>query len=502
MTSSALPQPDERWRAFAVCLGAGFMTLLDVSIVNVALPSIEASLGAGPSDLQWIVAGYTLAFGLVLVPAGRLGDVRGRRPVFVAGLTGFVVASAACGLATTPEMLAVMRLVQGFAAGVLNPQVVGLIQQLFTGADRGRAFGLFGATIGVSTAVGPLLGGTLLALFGEDQGWRAVFLVNVPLGAVLIPLALRYLPRTDRSSPAPSSERPSSAGRPAATGPPSARLDLDVVGLGLVAVSVLCVLLPFVNSAEGGRSPWWLLGVAGASVVALVARERHVERAGRTPVIPSSLVRTPSFAFGAVVGTAYFAGFTAIFLVGTLYLQNGLGLSPLQAGLVQTPFALVGAVSAAASGRLVQRWGRWTVVVGIVVMSVGVLGVDLTAARLDGTATAGWMAVWFALAGLGNGAVISPNQALTLADVPVAGGGTAGGLLQTTQRIGASVGVAGIGAVFFASLAGAEGPARGHGPALSVSLRVTLALFALALAVAVVDALRRRRGPHEAQPAR
>ena len=202
----------DRWRAFAVCLGAGFMTLLDVSIVNVALPSIEASLGAGPSDLQWIVAGYTLAFGLVLVPAGRLGDVRGRRTVFVAGLTGFVVASAACGLATTPEMLAVMRLVQGLAAGVLNPQVVGLIQQLFTGPERGRAFGLFGATIGVSTAVGPLLGGLLLAVFGEDQGWRAVFLVNVPLGAVLIPLALRYLPRTDRPSPVRSSPVPSPEG--------------------------------------------------------------------------------------------------------------------------------------------------------------------------------------------------------------------------------------------------------------------------------------------------
>ncbi|WP_341360115.1 MFS transporter [Georgenia sp. M64] len=494
----------DRWRAFAVCLGAGFMTLLDVSIVNVALPSIEASLGAGPSDLQWIVAGYTLAFGLVLVPAGRLGDVRGRRTVFVAGLTGFVVASAACGLATTPEMLAVMRLVQGLAAGVLNPQVVGLIQQLFTGPERGRAFGLFGATIGVSTAVGPLLGGLLLAVFGEDQGWRAVFLVNVPLGAVLIPLALRYLPRTDRASLAPSSLVPSSGGPPTAdrqvtTGAPGARLDLDVVGLALVAVSVLCVLLPFVNAAEGGRSHWWLLGVAAASVVALVAWERRVERAGRTPVIPSSLVRTPSFAFGAVVGTAYFAGFTAIFLVGTLYLQNGLGLSPLQAGLVQTPFALVGAVSAAVSGRLVQRWGRWTVVTGIVVMSGGVLGVDLTAARLDGPAAAVWMAVWFALAGLGNGAVISPNQALTLADVPVAGGGTAGGLLQTTQRIGASVGVAGIGAVFFSSLAG--GPARGHGPALSVSLRVTLALFAVALTVALLDALRRRRGPRE-QPAR
>lgn len=475
-----MPDPEAdraRWRAFAVCLGAGFMTLLDVSIVNVALPSIESSLGAGPSELQWIVAGYTLAFGLALVPAGRLGDVLGRRGAFVAGLVGFVVFSAACGLATSAGALAVMRLLQGLSAGVLNPQVIGLIQHLFHGHERGRAFGFYGATLGISTATGPLLGGMLIAVFGEAEGWRSVFLVNVPIGAVLVPLALRYLPRTE--------------------GRRAGGLGFDVVGLGLIAASVVCVMLPFIVAAEDpDRAPWWLVAVGLAMVALLVAWERRTERTGRSPVIPSSLVRTLSFSFGAVIGTAYFAGFTGIFLVGTLYLQTGLGLTALQAGLVQTPFALVGAVSAARSGRLVQRFGRWTVVAGIGVMAAGIVGVDVTVGSTDGTGAAIAMAAWLALAGLGNGVVISPNQTLTLAEVPVAQGGTAGGVLQTTQRIGASVGVAVTASVFFATLGRSPGGlAGGYGPALNVGLRVTLALLAAAFVVALVDALRRRHEP-------
>lgn len=464
-----------RWRAFAVCLGAGFMTLLDVSIVNVALPSIEASLGARPSDLQWIVAGYTLAFGLALVPAGRVGDVLGRRGAFVAGLTGFVVFSAACGLATSAEMLAVMRLLQGISAGVLNPQVIGLIQHLFRGPERGRAFGFYGATVGISTATGPLLGGILIALFGPGEGWRSVFLVNVPIGAALVPLALRYLPREERGRGGP--------------------LRIDAVGLGLIGASVLCVMLPFISAAGGpDGTPWWLFAGGALALILLVLWERRTERAGRSPVVPSSLVRTASFSFGTVVGTAYFAGFTGIFLAGTLYLQAGLGLTALQAGLVQTPFALLGAVSAARSGHLVQQFGRWTVVAGVVVMAVGIVGVDVTVASVEGPHAAVLMAAWMALAGVGNGVVISPNQTLTLADVPVAQGGTAGGLLQTTQRIGASVGVAVVTSVFFATLAGSpDGLAGGYGPALSVGLRVTLVLLAVAFVVSLVDALRRRQ---------
>ncbi|WP_241237111.1 MFS transporter [Georgenia faecalis] len=476
------PVRDSRWPAFAVCLGAGFMTLLDVSIVNVALPSIEASLDASPSDLQWIVAGYTLAFGLVLVPAGRLGDTLGRRRMFLIGLTAFVLASAACGLVTSAPALAVVRLVQGAAAGVLNPQVVGLIQQLFRGPERGRAFGMFGAVVGISTAIGPLLGGALLAVAGEAEGWRAVFLVNVPVGAVLIPLAARLLPRDTRHG---------------------GRTPLDVVGLALLGVTVLGIMLPFVLATEGGgldQAPWQLLAVAAVALVAFVAWERAFERRGRDPILSSALVRTPSFTLGATIGGLYFAGFTSIFLLVTLYLQQGLGLSPLAAGLVQTPFALLGGATAMIGGRLVTRYGRRLVVIGILTTIAGVAATDVAVLHVDGAAAPWVVAACLALAGAGNGFVISPNSTLALEDVRVAQGGTAGATIQTLQRVGTSVGVAATTAVFFTTLAGAGADAAGYGEALAVGLRVTLGIIAVALVVAVLDSLRRRERPPATLP--
>ena len=194
---------DARRQALAVCLVAAFMSGLDVSIVNVALPSIKEGLNASEAGLQWTVSGYALTFGLLLVPAGRLGDARSRRTVFIWGAGLFTLASAACGLAHSMPMLIASRLVQGLAAGVLNPQVSGLIQQMFRGAERGRAFGALGATIGVSTAAGPLIGGALVTAFGSDHGWRWVFLVNVPIGLIMLPLAHRLLPPPTRPLPDP-----------------------------------------------------------------------------------------------------------------------------------------------------------------------------------------------------------------------------------------------------------------------------------------------------------
>src|ERR1700755_2316345 len=198
------PDPN-RWKALAVCLVAGFMTLLDVSIVNVALPSIESGLHAQPNELQWIVSGYALTLGLLLVPAGRFGDAHRRRPGFMLGVGLFVLASALCGFAPSASALVFMRLLQGFAGGVITPQVSGFIQSLFRGQERGKAFGYFGTTVGVSTAIGPLTGGALIALFGTANGWRAVFFVNLPIGIAALIRARRYLP-----APTPEERRPSS----------------------------------------------------------------------------------------------------------------------------------------------------------------------------------------------------------------------------------------------------------------------------------------------------
>ncbi|CAM3349653.1 MFS transporter [Occultella aeris] len=459
------------WQAFAVCLTAGFMTLLDVSIVNVALPSIEGALSASPSHLQWIVAGYTLAFGLVLVPAGRLGDMFGRRVMFLIGLTLFVLTSALCGLVVSAPMLAVGRLLQGAAAGLLNPQVIAMIQELFRGPDRGRAFGWFGATVGFSTAVGPLLGGALIAAFGPEQGWRAVFLVNVPVGLVALVLAWRLLPRV----------------RPARDG--GTKVSLDAPGLVLLGIAVVSFLFPFVQVSEGSitDAPWWLLVVAALALVTFRWWERRLEARGGQPVITTDLLHTPSYIRGATLGMAYFGGFTGIFLVSTLYLQNGLGLEPWQAGLVLTPFALAGSLSAWLGGRWVNRYGRRLVVVGIVLMLIGVAATDVLVSLFDGASIVWWIAAVLIISGFGNGIVISPNQALTLADVPVHHAGVAAGALQTGQRVGTSVGVAATAAVFFSTLA-ASGD---YDHAMSLSLRVVLVIVAVALVIAVVDERRR-----------
>ena len=483
---------DERSVAFAVCLGAGFVTLLSVSIINVAIPPIDVALGAGPAAIQWIVAGFTLAFGLVLIPAGRVGDTVGRRRMFLVGLTVFLLASAGSGLAPSADALVAWRLVQGVGAGILNPQVVGFIQQLYTGRERARAFGMFGATVGIATAGGPLLGGVLLGVFGDEHGWRSVFLVNVPLGIALLVLAWRFLPRDHVTSRVVVDDGASlaTAGRSTAA---ARRPRLDVVGLGLVTVVVVCLMYPFVAvSDDGERAPWWLFSIAALGAVGFVMWERWHESRGGEVVLPRSLATTRSFTFGAAVGLTYFMGFTSVMLVSTLFLQHGLGLSPLQAGLVQMPFALTAAGAAMLGARLVVRIGRWSVVLGAAASIVGFALTDLAVASLDVAILPWVMAACLMLGGLGNGMVISPNQTLSLSEVPLSHAGTAGAGLQTLQRIGTSIGVPVTTAVFFSVLAGGD-DVDSYRRALVLSLRVTVAIVTVAFLIALVDALRRRR---------
>lgn len=477
MAAPGTDAPDpQRWRALGVCLAIGFITMLDVSIVNVALPSIERSLDAGASQLQLIVAGYTLAFGLVLVPAGRLGDARGRRGLFLAGLTGFALTSLGAGLASSDEVLAVMRLLQGASAGLLNPQVVGTIQQLFRGYERGRAFGYFGATIGVSTALGPLLGGLILQVAGPEHGWRWVFFVNVPVIAVVLPLAMRFLPR----------------GRPAGPADPAARPRLDVPGLALVALTTTAVMIPFVvttGSGDDDASRWWWLAVAAALGTVTVLWERRYQRRTGAAVLDPRVLGEPSFRNGAVLGMAYFAGFTAVFLVTTLYLQQVAGFTPLQAGLVGMPFAVASAVAAQQSGRLVATKGRALVVVGLVLVVLGLIGTDL-AIRLVDPPGVGWVVAGTQMvAGAGSGLVIAPNQTLTLARVPLDRAGVAGSMLQVGQRLGSALGVAVALSTYYGGLAAGLPGSEAAGRALLV----TVVLVGVALVVGVADLLARRR---------
>ncbi|MGZ4618570.1 MAG: MFS transporter [Frankiaceae bacterium] len=473
-------EPDpRRWKALAVCLVGAFMVLLDVSIVNVALPSIRASLGASASDLQWVVSGYAFTFGLLLVPAGRFGDARGRRTVFVFALGLFTLASMACGLAPSSLFLIVARLIQGLAGGMLTPQTSAVIQQMFRGQERGTAFGLLGTVVGISTAVGPLLGGALIAAFGAEHGWRFVFFINLPIGLALMPFAWRLLPRPDEEQ--------------------QRRHDYDPVGVGLLGSAVVVLLLPLVQEQQWhGPAKWLLVPLAAILLGLFLAWEVRYARRGKEPLVELGLFRLRSYSFGISMITLYFAGFTPLFFVFTLYLQIGLGYSALQAGLSITPFALGSAVAAAVGGRIVTRVGRLLIVVGLVMVAVGFVG-TLVAVHYVPQHGTGWATLApLVLGGLGSGLVIAPNQALTLADVPVRRAGTAGGLLQTGQRIGAAIGIAAVGSVFFSRVAATHG--RDFADAYRHGLTVATAFVVAALLLATADVVLGRRRATETQP--
>ncbi|BCJ32597.1 MFS transporter [Actinocatenispora thailandica] len=466
------PDP-RRWRALTVCLIAGFMTLLDVSIVNVALPSMQDGLHATASDLSWVISGYALTFGLVLVTAGRLGDDRGRKRMFLAGLVLFTATSALAGAATSGTWLVLARLFQGAAGGLLNPQVIGVIQQLFRGRERGRAFGLFGAVVGISTAVGPLLGGLLLQGFGDQEGWRFVFYVNLPIGVLALFAGARLLPhdRVDRTG---------------------SRHTLDLVGVLLLGAAVVSIMLPLIEAEKDpSGAPWWLLAVGAALLAGFVGWEVRYRRRSRQPLVDLALLRARSYAMGTSLGLAYFAGFTGIFFVITLFFQRGLGYTPLAAGAAMLPFAIGSAGAAAIGGRIVSRYGRALVVLGVLAVAVGLAGTDLVLGAFGGAHVALVTAVPLALAGIGSGLTIAPNQTLTLAEVPPAEGGTAAGVLQTGQRIGSAIGTAVAGALFFGSLATTHGD---YHRAAALGIRGSIALVLVALLVGLVDlAFDRRR---------
>ncbi|MGV8858802.1 MFS transporter [Rhodoglobus sp.] len=470
----------DKWRAFWVCVVVAAITILDLSKVNVALPSIEDALGASSTQLQLIVSGYVLTFGLILVPAGRLGDQRSRKALFLTGLTLFTLASIACAIAPTAELLLASRLLQGVAAGIQMPQVIGLIQQLFRGPERGRAFGLFGAMIGIATAFGPTLGGLMIALGGAQDGWRYIFWMNVPLGIIALVLAWRILPATSKAT--------------------YGRLDLDPIGIAIFGVTVLALMWPFLfttGAPTDDPNRWWLLVVFVLAAAAFVAWERRYAAGGRAPLVPLKLFRISSFRNGTMLATVYFAAMPAMFLLTTLYLQLGLGLEPVFAGMVTIGFALTSAFSSWRGGLLVERYGRSLVVVGLAILLVG-LGLLMAAAILTPPAITPFvMAAAFLIGGTGGGLVISPNQTLTLNDIPPVEGGLAGSVGQLGQRIGTAIGTAVALSLFYSTLYNERNSSQGtvalYHHAYGVGMLSATLFFAIAMLIGVVDLGARKR---------
>lgn len=427
--------PSQReWRILALVLVGAFMGVLDTTIVNVALPSIAVGTHARAADLEWVVSGYALAFGLVLVPAGRLGDRFGSKLLFVTGLTAFTLASLACGLSQDPAGLVAARVVQGVAAGTFYPAVAATIQRHFSGARRSRAFGYFGGVVGISAAAGPLLGGLLIQLAGLHDGWRWVFLVNVFIGAVEIPAAIRLLRRR----------------------PQAERHRLDPVGNALLAGTLLLFMIPLVEGRALAWPLWsWLTLAACVPMAALLwGWETRLARRGGEPVIQVGLLRLRSFAVGQSLALLYFAGFSTLFFILSILWQQGLGRGALETGLLVLPMALASLLTASNSHRFSTRFGRRAIQAGICGMLAG-QGLTLLAIHAGAPRPGAWLLAGpLVLAGLGNGLVIAPNQDYALGSVPREQAGTAGGALTTAQRLGAAIGIAVVGTALFGSGSG------------------------------------------------
>ena len=427
--------PRRGWIAFAVILLGAVMSLIDATIVNVALPSIRTSINASEATLSWIISGYALAFGLALIPAGRLGDRFGHKWVFFSGLALFVIASITCGLSQSDGELIVSRVVQGLAGGIYLPAVSAYIQLLFSGRVRGRAFAVFGAVLGVSSAIGPVLGGLLIQTFGNAEGWRWVFFVNLPIGIVALIATAILVPNSPKQA--------------------SAASGVDLVGLLLLTGALSAILVPLIEGQNQGWPLWTYLSLAGGVVLLVLFAlwERGVVARGRTALVPPHLFTHPAFTAGTFLALVYFAAFVSIFFSISLLWQAGLGHTALESGLVSIPFAIGSIVGASQSTRLAVSIGRTVLVIGAGMVALGLLGVWLVLLLVPATDLTSWDLLGpLLVAGVGSGFFIAPNVQFIVATVDPSEAGAASGVISTMQRIGSAIGIAVIGSVFFGNL--------------------------------------------------
>jgi EmrB/QacA subfamily drug resistance transporter len=455
-----------------VVLLAAFMDLMDVTILNVMLPTIQSSLHASPAALEWMLSGYTLALTVGLASGARLGDLLGHKRVFVAGVAGFAAASAVCSLSAGPGMLVAARVVQGLFAAAMIPQVLSQIQLMYRPEERGQAMAAFSALAGIAATVGPILGPALLSWNLAGQSWRLVFWVNVPAGAIAAITAARFLP------PHPGSGQ----GRP------------DLPGVVVAGTGLALVLYPLIAVSARGQWPAWAYPVIASGVIVLAAfclQQRRTRARGRQPLLDLALFARRSVAGGLAVQFLFLVPIIGFFLTVMQFLQRGLGMSPLKAGLTMLPWSVTVTMFAGLSAAvLLPKIGRLAVQLGLALTAAGLALMSVTAASA-GPHTGTLALLPGILAGAaGMGLVVAPIAQLTLIDLAAAEAGTGSGLFNTVTQLGASVGVAVIGTLFFTQLH--HDPAAGHlaaaayGHAFSRTLRISIGLLIAALVASYV----------------
>ncbi|MFI6362804.1 MFS transporter [Nocardia sp. NPDC050630] len=422
-----------RWIAFAVVLAAGFMDLLDVTIVNVAVPSIQTDLGAQYSQIEWIIAAYVLAFAAVLITGGRLGDIYGRKRIFLIGMTGFTLASAACGVSADPTMLITSRFIQGAMAALMVPQILAIIRATFPQQERAKAIAIYSGVGGSASAVGLSLGGLLVQWNLFDLDWRPIFLVNVPVGIAAL-IAATIVMRDSRSAAAPR---------------------LDPIGMVLAISAVLLLAYPLTEGRRLDWPAWTFIMMASAAAVfgAFVVFERRRARTVGSPLIDLELFRSRPFAVGLASWLLFWIGLGGFFLIWTLFMQGGLGWSAMRAGLTAVFFAVGAGIGAGVSvSVLAPRFGRIVLVTGGVVNAGGFALYGWLAAHYGASITSWQMVIPLIITGVGFGIVVAPTIDLLLGQVPAREAGAASGLLNTGQQLGTALGVALVGVVFFGQL--------------------------------------------------
>jgi EmrB/QacA subfamily drug resistance transporter len=465
------PADPKRWAALVVMLLAAFMNLLDVSIVNIAIPPIQHGLHASYADVQWTLAGYALAYALVLITGGRLGDAYGRKRLFLIGVAGFTVMSALCGAAQSPGMLIGSRVAQGAMGALMIPQVLSVIQVIFPAAERIKALAAFGVTAGLGAVSGPLLGGLLTTHSLLGLGWRSIFLINVPVGVIALAASARLV----RESRAPRKPR------------------LDPLGVLLLSGALVLLLYPLVEGQQAGWPAWTylMMALSGPVLAVFVAYERIKTRRDGSPLVELRMFAQRGFAAGIAVAITFFLGVASFGLVLTLFLQQGLGFTPLHAGATFIPFSAGVLVASGAAARLEPRFGRGVTMSGALIITAG-MAVLIGIVHHYGAAVSTWELVpGLALAGLGLGTVIAPLANVILADVAEQDAGSAAGVLNTGFQLGNSIGLALMGVVFIDQLTIRPGPG-GFATAVEHALWFQVGVFGLAFLLML--ALPARRG--------